>query len=153
MTNTISTKSFTLFVGVTTAVIAFSGSAVQASNAGSSLGACYDHVITACNQTDHPVSCSEAGMDGCDDYHSANGAMGELERIRILVGEGRNDQPTYRVILETDRPIPTRSARETGEGDDDREQSAPSNGGSSQGGGGGSQPQQSSNAGSAAEAP
>lgn len=47
--------------------------AAQAGNAGDGLGACYNHVISACNQnSNHPVPCSEAGMDACDDLHGAN---------------------------------------------------------------------------------
>ena len=31
------------------------------------LGNCYNHVISVCNEGNHPVSCSEAGMDACDE--------------------------------------------------------------------------------------
>ena len=50
--------------------VGFTGLA-QAGGAGNSLGDCYNHVITVCNQGNHPVSCSEAGMDACDEEHSA----------------------------------------------------------------------------------
>jgi hypothetical protein len=111
-------KTFVIQIPFRAAVVAvglatLSATNAHAGNAGASLPACYDHVITACNQTAHPVPCSEAGMDACDDYHSSNGAMGALDRIRILVGPG--DTPSYRAVLETERPRPQRP---TGGGDD-----------------------------------
>jgi hypothetical protein len=112
------TKTFLIQLPIRAAAVAvglttFGATVVHAGNAGDSLPACYDHVISACNETAHPVSCSEAGMDACDDYHSSNGAMGALDRIRILVGPG--DTPVYRAVLETERPRPQRP---TGGGDD-----------------------------------
>ncbi len=91
--------------------------ASHAGNAGASLPDCYNHVITACNGTAHPDSCAEAGMNACDDYHAANGAMGALDRIRILVGGG--DRPTYRAILQTEFPRPNDPARGRDQDDDD----------------------------------
>ena len=62
--------------------------AASAGNAGASLGDCYNHVISACNQTNHPVSCSESGMDACDDLHSASIAPGAISSIRIAAAAG-----------------------------------------------------------------
>lgn len=62
---------------------------VLAGNAGASLGACYNHVISACNQTNHPESCASAGMDACDDYHATHAATPGLG-IKIMdLGGGR----------------------------------------------------------------
>jgi hypothetical protein len=65
------------------------GGAASAGNAGASLGDCYNHVISACNQTNHPVSCSESGMDACDELHSASIAPGAIASIRIAAAAGR----------------------------------------------------------------
>ncbi len=54
------------------AIIAVTAPAAFAGNAGASLPACYDHVITACNKTNHPQSCAKSGMDACDKLHSGN---------------------------------------------------------------------------------
>ena len=69
-------------------------SAAQAGNAGASLGDCYNHVISACNQTNHPIECSESGMDACDEHHTS-AAVGPIDRIKLLRLPG-ND---YRVIF------------------------------------------------------
>lgn len=58
--------------------VGFTGLA-HAGNAGSSLGDCYNHVISVCNQGNHPVPCSEAGMDACDEEHSASISMPKFQ--------------------------------------------------------------------------
>ncbi len=94
---------------IAVALSSLGATTAHAGNAGASLPDCYNHVIAACNGTAHPDSCAQAGMDACDDYHSANGAMGELERIRIIVGGG--DNPTYRAVLQTQFPRPNNTDR------------------------------------------
>jgi hypothetical protein len=80
--------------------------ASHAGNAGASLGDCYNHVISACNATNHPVSCSEAGMDACDGLHSSNARVGVLHQIRILQRTTRDGSARYRVEILADDPIP-----------------------------------------------
>ena len=59
------------FIAATLSAITMSAQLAQAGNAGDSLPACYNHVINACNQSAHPEACAEAGMNACDEYHSA----------------------------------------------------------------------------------
>ncbi|MEQ8366300.1 MAG: hypothetical protein RIB61_06280 [Roseicyclus sp.] len=106
-------------------------------DASTSLPACYDHVITACNQTAHPVSCSESGMDACDEEHSASDVGIDLRGIRILVGPDRGEETVYRIVLETDRPQSRRPGTHDG---DDGSRPEPSD--DPNGGGTGQQPQQ-----------
>lgn len=53
-----------------------SGSSVAfAGNAGSSLGDCYNHVISACNKKDNvdaAHACANSGMNACDKVHRAS---------------------------------------------------------------------------------
>lgn len=74
------TFAFTAFATVLTLTTA---PAAQAGNAGQSLPACYNHVISACNQTNHPESCAEAGMNACDEYHAAHAAVPGMQ-IKIF---------------------------------------------------------------------
>ena len=60
-----------------------------AGNAGASLGDCYNHVISACNQTNHPISCSESGMNACDEVHASAIPQGGLKIKLINLGKGR----------------------------------------------------------------
>ncbi|KMW58998.1 hypothetical protein AIOL_003979 [Candidatus Rhodobacter oscarellae] len=61
-----------------------------AGNAGASLPDCYNHVINACNGTNHPEACSESGMNACDEYHNANAANGVGAKLKLLSnGNGR----------------------------------------------------------------
>lgn len=89
-----------LFVLATSALAANMAHA----DAGSSLGDCYDHVITACNTTAHPVPCSTAGMDACDEEHSASDAAVAIQGIRVVPGTNMRGEPRYQVLLQTDRP-------------------------------------------------
>jgi hypothetical protein len=45
----------------------------------STLGGCYDHVVTACNQTAHPVPCANGGFDECDEEFSNSSAALKLK--------------------------------------------------------------------------
>ncbi len=58
-----------LFALTLTSMVAFTG--IANAGPGSSLGDCYNYVITACNETAHPVPCAESAMDDCDEIHSA----------------------------------------------------------------------------------
>ena len=60
-----------------------------AGNAGASLGDCYNHVISACNQTNHPIPCSESGMNACDEVHASAIPQGGLKIKLINLGKGR----------------------------------------------------------------
>ena len=60
-----------------------------AGNAGASLGECYNHVISACNQTNHPIPCAESGMDACDEVHASAIPQGGLKIKLINLGKGR----------------------------------------------------------------
>lgn len=64
------------------AAFTLTSTAALAGNAGNSLGDCYNHVISACNQTAHPISCSEGGMDACDEEHSASIELPDLNILR-----------------------------------------------------------------------
>ncbi len=54
-------------------------SLAHAGNAGSSLGDCYNHVISVCNEGAHPIPCAEDGMDACDEEHSASISMPKFQ--------------------------------------------------------------------------
>ena len=102
--------------------IAMTSFAVQAhAGAADSLPACYNHVISACNQTAHPVPCAESGMDACDELH-ASGAAATLDRIRILA-RTVGGETTYRAIIETTDPRPPRA--DDDDNDNDRERREP----------------------------
>ncbi len=75
-----------------------------AGNAGASLGDCYNHVISACNQnSNHPVPCAESGMNACDELFEAR--MQDSAKIRlILVGD---EPPRFAYSLIPTRPRPT----------------------------------------------
>lgn len=62
----------TTLIATALTVSALSAAPSFAGNAGAGLGACYDHVISACNQNSkHPQACASSGMDACDELHSA----------------------------------------------------------------------------------
>lgn len=105
MTKSFSIQRSAFAAGLAIAFVVLNGASVQASSAGSSLGACYDRVTTACNRAEHPSSCSAAGVEGCDDLHANNLTLRDVDRIRIVRGRTVNRIPTYRVILETSRPL------------------------------------------------
>ena len=96
-------------------------SVAHAGNAGASLGDCYNHVISACNQTNHPIECSESGMDACDEHH-ASAAVGPIDRIKLLRLPGNY----YRVIF---NPISTTAEQD----DDDQGRGDGGRGGASRG--------------------
>ena len=71
------------------ATLTLTAPASFAGNAGASLGDCYNHVISACNQTNHPISCSESGMNACDEVHASAIPQGGLKIKLINLGKGR----------------------------------------------------------------
>ncbi|MEZ5713868.1 MAG: hypothetical protein R3D85_01085 [Paracoccaceae bacterium] len=80
--------------------------AAQAGGAGASLPACYHHVINACNASRHPESCSQAGMNACDDYHKNNknkskSAPPQELKIQMVAKPGGK----YRAILKEVKPV------------------------------------------------
>ena len=80
----------TVFAALAAVALNTLAAPVMAGNAGESLGACYNHVISACNQTNHPESCSNAGMDACDEYHTAQLNTEDPLSIKIFaMGGGR----------------------------------------------------------------
>ena len=64
------------------AAFTLTSTAALAGGAGNSLGDCYNHVISACNETAHPIPCSNSGMDACDEEHSASIDLPDLEVFR-----------------------------------------------------------------------
>lgn len=92
------TRSFaiTAFAALTT--LTTLSQPVMAGNAGASLGDCYNHVISACNQTNHPQSCAGAGMDACDEYHAMSTSQDLKIKIKSL-GGGK-----YKATLMGDAP-------------------------------------------------
>jgi len=55
---------------IATTILAFTAYTGTANAAIETLGGCYDKVVTACNQTAHPVPCANSGFDECDDEFS-----------------------------------------------------------------------------------
>lgn len=106
------TFAFTAFATVLTLSAA---PAVYAGNAGASLGECYNHVISACNQTNHPESCSEAGMDACDELHATAVPMPGTQIKIFDRGNGK-----FKARL-----IPQQTPRPQGNDDDDRAEREP----------------------------
>ena len=106
------TFAFTAFATVLTLSAA---PAVHAGNAGASLGECYNHVISACNQTNHPESCSEAGMDACDELHATAVPMPGTQIKIFDRGNGK-----FKARL-----IPQQTPRPQGNDDDDRAEREP----------------------------
>ena len=76
--------------------------AAQAGNACASLPACYNHVINACNGTNHPENCAEAGMNACDEYHGAKNQSSAGQPLNIRMVSAANGK--YRAILEKGAP-------------------------------------------------
>jgi hypothetical protein len=61
---------------------------------GSSLGSCYNHVISACNQSsNHPQACATAGMDACDELFEAKASLPPGARLKILAKPARPGEP------------------------------------------------------------
>lgn len=61
---------------------------------GSSLGSCYNHVISACNQSsNHPEACATAGMDACDELFEAKASLPPGGRLKILMRPSRPGEP------------------------------------------------------------
>lgn len=57
-------------IALTATLTVFSITSAMA-GVGHTLGDCYNFVISACNETAHPVVCSEKAMTGCDKQFSA----------------------------------------------------------------------------------
>lgn len=102
--------AFTAFATVLTLTTA---PAVQAGNAGASLPACYAHVVSACNQTNHPESCAEAGMNACDEYHAASASV---PGAQIKIFDRGNGKFKAKLVLPNSRPTDPKP-----NDDDDRE--------------------------------
>ena len=82
-----------------------------AGNAGASLGACYNHVISACNaNSNHPEACATSGMDACDELHGASAAIQEqgIKMFKAPVPGG------YRFVLAGQRAQPLWSSEDNG---------------------------------------
>ena len=94
-------KAITFTAAAAFAALTLAPTFAAAGNAGASLGACYNHVISACNQTNHPQECANSGMDACDEYHNASIQLDPIDKIKLLKGPGKK----YRVIL---NPRPAR---------------------------------------------
>lgn len=76
MSRTLTTAALTATLTIFSVTSAMAG-------AGNSLGDCYNHVISACNQTAHPIPCSTSGMDACDEEHaSATSDPRNLNRLK-----------------------------------------------------------------------
>jgi hypothetical protein len=76
------TKTKTIVTALSAAIMFASVSTSLAAGAGNSLGDCYNHVISACNQTAHPIPCSNSGMDACDEEHSASINTNDINKLR-----------------------------------------------------------------------
>ena len=94
------TRTFT-FTAFATVLTLTTAPAVQAGNAGQSLPACYNHVISACNQTNHPESCAEAGMNACDEYHAASASV---PGAQIKIFDRGNGKFKAKLVLPNSRP-------------------------------------------------
>ena len=77
----------------TLATLAPAAPAAQA-GVGSSLGSCYNHVISACNEnSNHPQACATAGMDACDELFEAKASLPPGARLKILAKPARPGEP------------------------------------------------------------
>ena len=90
---------------------------------GSSLGSCYNHVISACNESsNHPQACANAGMDACDELFEAKASLPPGARLKILAAPTRPGEPpvfTARFVWPDDGRDGGRDGNDTGRGDDD----------------------------------
>lgn len=106
---------------LTLAALAFAALAPAAqAGVGSSLGSCYNHVISACNNTSkHPQACANAGMDACDELFEAKASLPPGARLKILAaptGPGEPPVFTARFVWPDDG---REEGREGGRGGDD----------------------------------
>lgn len=81
----------------TLAALTFAAPAAKAA-VGSSLGSCYNHVISACNaSSNHPQACANAGMDACDELFEARTSLPPGAQLQILLRPSRpGEPPVYR---------------------------------------------------------
>jgi len=99
------TKFAALALGAAAAaIITVTAPAAFAGNAGASLPACYNHVINACNDTNHPESCTESGMNACDEYHSANATVGD-QTLKMFKSGGRTPSYSFKVVPQQTRLV------------------------------------------------
>lgn len=76
-------RKHTLIASFSSLAATLAFTAAMAGGPGSTpLGDCYDKVISACNQTAHPISCAESGMDGCDDEYGDGVAPDGFNRFQ-----------------------------------------------------------------------
>lgn len=76
-----------IIISLFAAGISFMSATSAMASASSSLGDCYNLVISACNETAHPVPCSENAMDECDDLH-ANKMVIDPNKFKTLRAPG-----------------------------------------------------------------
>ncbi|MEZ5910999.1 MAG: hypothetical protein R3D84_01245 [Paracoccaceae bacterium] len=87
-----------IILALTTALTLTSAPAFA--GAGDSLGACYNHVISSCNQnSNHPQACAEAGMDACDDLHSSSFVLPDGMDLKVRFEEPRSPGGKWRFIF------------------------------------------------------
>lgn len=68
---------------------------------GNNLGDCYNHVISACNQTAHPIPCSNSGMDACDEeFASVTIDPRQLNRLKAPGQDNPSRAVTPRLKLQ-----------------------------------------------------
>lgn len=84
---------------------------------GSSLGSCYNHVISACNNSsNHPQACANAGMDACDELFEAKASLPPGARLKILAAPTRPGEPP---VFSARFVWPDDGGRDGGRGGDD----------------------------------
>lgn len=71
-------KSKTTIRSITALAAMLTVTAAMAAAGSTPLSECYDKVIAACNQGNHPVPCAENGMDQCDEVYGAQIFVGDF---------------------------------------------------------------------------